>query len=42
MSRVLEAGIDVFLHTDLTEAGLGDSQVQSQQVIKPEHLSSVI
>jgi hypothetical protein len=41
-NRVLEAGIDVFLNTDLAEAGLGEQNSQVQQVIKPEHLSSVI
>lgn len=41
-NRVLEAGIDVFLNTDLAEAGLGEPNSQVQQVIKPEHLSSVI
>lgn len=45
MARVLDAGIDVFLHTDLPEVGLGDAAAAAgglMQHIKPEHLSTII
>ena len=41
--RFADAGVDVFLQTDLSETGLGDSSGGSgAQFIKPEHLSAVI
>jgi len=45
VARVLDAGIDVFLHTDLPEVGLGDAAAAAggmMQHIKPEHLSTII